>query len=256
MKEVSVVIPAYNASETIKSCIDSIVTNVKNAKVTYEIIVVDDGSKDKTLEILKQLARKNKNIIPVSQKNAGPSAARNNGMKLAKGKYIALNDSDDIWFDGKLKEQIMYLKNNENVDLVCSNYGNCRIKETLEITFKMEMFHNYFSPPTSIFKREIVENFLFNEKMKYSEDMRFFIEVLTRYKCVFLPVLSTKNYYDKLVFGASGLSSHLWEMEKGELSNIKYAFSEKKINFFIYIVAVIYSFFKYIRRLIITKLRK
>ena len=256
MKDISIVIPAYNASETIKACIDSVVKNVKDANLSYEIIVVDDGSKDNTLELLQKMAKKNKNIIPVTHKNAGPSAARNNGMKRASGKYIALNDSDDIWFEGKLKQQFDYLEQNPDVALVCSNYGKLNITDTFEITYKQEMFHNYFSPQTSVFRREVIQDFIFNEKMKYSEDMRFFLDVMSKYKCVFHSVLSTKNYFDKATFGSSGLSSHLWEMEKGELSNIKYVFKKGKIGFLLFIAASIYSFIKFLRRCLISAIRK
>ena len=79
---ISVIVPAYNAAGTIKHCLNSL---LNQDFVDYEIIVTDDGSNDSTGDICKKYMREQKNIRYIRQENAGPSAARNNGTRNAKG---------------------------------------------------------------------------------------------------------------------------------------------------------------------------
>lgn len=90
--KISFVIPAYNASKTIERCITSVQAQDSS---DWEAIVVDDGSKDNTFELAKQLASGDERIVVLSQKNQGPGMARNFGMKNVTGDYIAFLDSDD-----------------------------------------------------------------------------------------------------------------------------------------------------------------
>lgn len=90
--EVSVIIPVYNTAKFLPKCIDSL---RNQTLVNIEIICVDDGSTDGSGEILDQYAKKDRRIAVIHQKNAGSSAARNAGLKAAKGIYIGFSDSDD-----------------------------------------------------------------------------------------------------------------------------------------------------------------
>ena len=85
MIDLSVIIPVYNAAPSINRTLDSIF----NQQTSYaiEVILIDDGSKDNSIEIIK--TRKEANITLLRQKNEGPSAARNNGIKTAQGRYCA-----------------------------------------------------------------------------------------------------------------------------------------------------------------------
>lgn len=250
----SIIIPCYNCAETICECVESVVNEAIANNLSYEIIAVDDGSSDNTLLILNKLAFENKNIKVISQSNSGPSVARNVGLKLASGDFIALNDADDKWLPGKLKVQLEYLHQNPDIDLLCAKYGNCRRTEIKqEITLKKEVFHNYFSPQTSIFRKKVLVcgNIYFSENQKYSEDMKFIIDVMQHYKCMYIPILSTVPVISKCVFGESGLSSHIWKMEKGEVKNIYHVFKINQISFFYMIIAIAWSLIKYFRRIII-----
>lgn len=91
--KVSIIIPSYNSQDYLERCLDSVINQVyKN----IEIIVVDDASTDKTKEIIKKYAEKDRRIIPFYQTtNKGVSAARNVGLKAATGEYILFVDSDD-----------------------------------------------------------------------------------------------------------------------------------------------------------------
>ncbi len=95
----SIVIPAYNGSDSITQTLNSC---FKQSVKELEVVVVDDGSSDNTLEVLGQIT--DPRLVVVSQKNAGPAAARNHGMRVAKGRYIAFLDADDVWYPDFLAE--------------------------------------------------------------------------------------------------------------------------------------------------------
>ena len=88
----SIIIPAYNAEKTIKSCVDSVLVQDYDS---YEIIIVDDGSKDATARILREEYGDNKKITILSQENKGVSAARNRALNEASGEWVIFLDSDD-----------------------------------------------------------------------------------------------------------------------------------------------------------------
>ena len=94
MPKLSIIIPAYNVEQYIKPCLDSILQNSKESLSETEIIVINDGSTDNTLEILKSY-NKHKNIKIHTTINQGVSAARNLGISLARGKWITFIDADD-----------------------------------------------------------------------------------------------------------------------------------------------------------------
>lgn len=104
---VSIIIPAYNAGKYIKQTVESVIGQTyKN----IEIIVIDDGSKDKTAEIVKSFG--DPRVIYIFQENNGQSAARNAGIKIAKGKYISFLDSDDLFLPQKIERQVDFLESN------------------------------------------------------------------------------------------------------------------------------------------------
>jgi glycosyltransferase involved in cell wall biosynthesis len=113
--KVSVIIPNYNYEKFIAATVESVLSQTyKN----IEIIIVDDGSKDNSLEVLKQFGDK---IRIIEQKNAGVSVARNHGVSLSTGEYIAFLDADDIWLPEKLERQIEKFKADAEIGLVhCS----------------------------------------------------------------------------------------------------------------------------------------
>lgn len=106
MVKVSVIIPVYNAQEYLASTLENVLGQTLNL---IEIICVDDGSTDSSLEILKKFSGKHKNIVVLSQKNLGAGKARNYGMSVAQGKYIAFMDADDC-YPSACTLEIMYQK--------------------------------------------------------------------------------------------------------------------------------------------------
>jgi len=106
---VSIIIPAYNVAAYIGDALRSVF--IQDFK-SYEVIVVDDGSTD-TPELEKVLAPYRDRIHYIRQKNRGISAARNAGLRVARGKLIALLDADDVWREGKLTEQLSFMDHSQ-----------------------------------------------------------------------------------------------------------------------------------------------
>ncbi|MBE9168996.1 glycosyltransferase family 2 protein [Pleurocapsales cyanobacterium LEGE 06147] len=113
MPKVSAIIPAYNALRYLPKTIDSILNQTFD---DFEVIVINDGSTDETEKWVAQIADARVKLI--CQKNQGLAAARNTGIKHAKGKYLAFLDADDLWEPTKLEKQVQVLEQNPEVGLV------------------------------------------------------------------------------------------------------------------------------------------
>lgn len=112
----SIIIPIYNTEKELSRCLDSI---LNQEYPNYEIILVDDGSRDRSGELCDQYARKNKQIKVVHQENAGCSAARNAGVNVAKGDFLIFVDSDDMWEGTEgLSKLAQTAMENENADVL------------------------------------------------------------------------------------------------------------------------------------------
>lgn len=108
---VSVIIPVFNAEKFI--C-DTINTVKRQTYKNWECILVDDCSTDKSLNIIKNLSKNDKRIKIISlSKNSGAAMTRNKGIDIAKGKYVAFLDADDMWNSNKLKKQVTFMKDND-----------------------------------------------------------------------------------------------------------------------------------------------
>ncbi len=183
MKEISVIIPAYNVGKYLGDCLETL---LNQSFKDIEIIVVNDGSVDNTAEILSNYAQKYPDIITaVSQENQGQSVARNTAIALAKGKYLAFIDSDDRIKDNML--EILYNKAIESdCDVVACNVNcvypdktvvinsgiHCNSK-ALSVEEKKELFSMYPIVCNKLFKKE-----LFTEKGLKFEPGIWFEDVL------------------------------------------------------------------------------
>lgn len=113
--KVSVIIPVYNAEEFLEECLNSVINQTLKE---IEIICVDDGSKDQSLNILEKYAQKDSRIKILTQHNRGPGAARNEALNVVNGEYVAFVDADDWIEKDSLKE--LY-ENSDDVDMVLFN---------------------------------------------------------------------------------------------------------------------------------------
>jgi len=181
----SLIIPAYNSEKFISKCLQSVL-NQNFSKKKYEIIIVDDASKDATFEICKRFKKKNKIIrILYNKKNSGVSQSRNLGIKSAIGKYIIFLDSDDILKRDSFKNLARLLKN-EKLDMVLALqlanpekkfFNKNKINDLLKYfndssNFKAHCW-NY------ILKRNfLIKNKIYFKKIKIFEDQIFVAKIL------------------------------------------------------------------------------
>ena len=117
--KLSIIVPVYNVERYLEKCLKSLCgLNIEN-----EIIIINDGTKDSSLEIAEKFREnhKNENIKIISQKNQGLSEARNNGLKVAKGEYISFIDSDDF-VDTENYEQFINETIKDKVDIGIGRY--------------------------------------------------------------------------------------------------------------------------------------
>jgi hypothetical protein len=187
-------------------------------------------------------------------------------MKICKNDLIAFLDSDDSWYSNKLSTQINIINENRNVDFLGSIlsydpwkwYLFRKVDYLIKIELKDLMFKFCFQPSTVIFKRKIIDKVgYFDDNQKYAEEGNFFMRIVHHgFGCFLInEKLSYFGVNDKAGFGDGGLSGNLKEMQKGEVKNHRYALKNLKISKATYYFARFFSVIKYLRRLIIVKLR-
>ena len=115
----SVVIPLYNKEPYVEKTLRSV---LDQSFSDYEIIVVNDGSKDGSLEVAKRVLEGVENVTIINQENVGVSTARNNGIAVAKGEYICILDADDWWEPTFLEEMNKLIQEHPEAGLYCTNY--------------------------------------------------------------------------------------------------------------------------------------
>lgn len=116
--EISIIIPVYNVEKYLRQCLDSILNQTFQ---NFEIICIDDGSTDKSLEILEEYKRNDDRFVIISQENSGAGMARNKGIETARGKYVQFLDGDD-YFEVKMLEKLYNCAEKFDADIaVCSS---------------------------------------------------------------------------------------------------------------------------------------
>ncbi|MBP7211640.1 glycosyltransferase [bacterium] len=185
---VSLIIPVYNTGEYLVECLDSC---IRQTLSNIEIICVDDGSTDDSLKILNEYSKKDNRVRVFAQKNSGQSVARNKGMKLAEGKYIAFLDSDDS-LNPCMLEKLYNQANADNADItMCSinvvnektecctktdSYFSLDIipKEFEHKTFNWKDVRDFiFRIPVTPWNKLYKRSFLKYEKIKFLEKITF-----------------------------------------------------------------------------------
>ena len=264
MTTISVIIPMYNSERTIEKALDSVVGQTYPAH--YQIIVVDDGSSDRSAELVERYAEAHPSadIRLIRQSNGGVSSARNAGMRAATGQWIALLDSDDQWLPDKTRIQMDILSRHPQIDLLGSNVTGAKTrilwktKNKLSPIHVWELFIKWHPPtPTIIFKSDILEEIgQYNESMRYAEDGEFLLRICMRKNCWFTPEQLVFCGEGKPAFGASGLSANLNGMQRGQRYFIRYAYQTHAINYIQYLFFRMYAELKHWRRLAIVWNRK
>lgn len=262
--KLSVVIPAYNAENTITEVLTAIVKQTQN-KAIQEIIVVDDGSTDKTAEIVNELATSyDKRIRLIKQSNKGVSAARNAGMRASTGKWIALDDSDDVWSKNKIEKQLQIIGEYPQMDFLGTAWNDKgvkllfhRIASLSKINVKKMCIVAYPQPSTVVLRKKIFDEIGgFDENQKYAEDGNYFLKICANYECFYLPEQTITYGFGKSGFGDSGLSANLEGMYKGNVKNLVEIHRLGYISTPFFYLMRFYQWMKYIRRIILCRLRK
>ena len=120
MSKVSVIVPIYNSEKTINRCVESIINQTYK---DIEILLINDGSIDNTLNILNDYANKDKRIVVINKKNEGVSKTKNLGIKKAKSEFIMFVDSDD-YIDKEAIKKLVLLQKKDNLDIIKFHYNN------------------------------------------------------------------------------------------------------------------------------------
>ncbi|KAA6352593.1 putative glycosyltransferase EpsJ [termite gut metagenome] len=261
---ISVIIPMYNAQQTIIRAIDSVLK--QTYKGNFEVIVVNDGSTDNSLEIVNQYIVENdlNDITVIDKPNGGVSSARNAGLLVAKGDWIALLDSDDEWLPEKTEVQMSIMEQYDNIDFLgCNSLGYqtrilWRLKDKLSPIKLWELMIKWHpQTPTIIFKKSIIEDVgIYNEEMRYGEDVEFLLRICKARECWFIPDQLVICGGGKFPFGDSGLSANLQAMQEGMDNTLSMAYEKRWINFMQYYLFSIYSKLKYCRRIFIVWRRR
>ncbi|RUT70385.1 glycosyltransferase [Flavobacterium cupreum] len=190
---VTVIIPTYNRSEYLKNAIQSVVgQSYKN----IEILVIDDGS---SINYAESICAEFPNCRYHFKENGGLSSARNYGIKLSKGEYIAFLDDDDFWETSKIEKQVSVLLENTSVDCVHSSVAV--VDKEGKVTGKYfgasqnkihkrsgDVFWNALGvwvvkSPTPLIRKEVFQaDLLFDESIKIGEDVDFYQRMFYRHK--------------------------------------------------------------------------
>jgi len=248
----SIVIPTYNSQKTIIKCIESCINQSFQG---IEIIIVDDYSNDNTIKVIEKYIEKNKikNIrIKRLETNGGASVARNIGIKMAQGEYIAFLDSDDIWHPQKL-EIVEKIITKHNINFLGHTYTlknnfntNFKSKQPVKISFTRLLLKNFAVTPSIVIRKDICE--YFNENMTHTEDHELWLRIALKTKIYFLDLPLVLLGREELSEG--GLSSNKWAMRKGELQMYKTIVSHKKSLLPFYPFLVIFSLVKHLKHII------
>lgn len=212
----SVVIPAYNAAKTIGRAIDSC---LRQSHQAHEIIIIDDASTDDTAEIVKQY---HGNIQYIKLlKNVGSGTARNKGMGIATGDYIAFLDADDTWHENKLGICASILNGVPGISLLYHTYtlndissvnipGGATVYQT---PFVKLLQKNLIATPCVVIRND--KKYEFNTDMRYMEDYDLWLRIAYKHKAYFIDIPLTQ--LGRPVLSEGGVSANKWSMRKGEL---------------------------------------
>lgn len=198
---ISFIIPLYNCETLVGRCLDSIFAASVD-KELFEVIVVDDGSKDRSVDVVKDYMEKHSNMLLVCQQNAGASAARNAGLRKAQGRYIWFVDADDSIVPAFLEKVIHLLLDDDAPDVFCFNYQealaegvlNRQLFEKEEMVTGVDYFRRYGNTYLwdKLMRRDILHHG-FLDGTKNLEDLYFCLQNIL--PCKRIETLRDCGYY-------------------------------------------------------------
>ncbi len=192
---VSIIMPTYNRRDLITFAIDSVIAQ---DYPNWELYVVDDGSSDKTDELLRERYAGEHRIHYVFQQNAGQSVARNQGIELSQGEYIAFLDSDNLWQPNRLSVGVRFLRENPDVglcfadsisiDIHGNEIGRGNMKRYSGWVFPQLLVDNFVSMNTVLVRRSILPSGRpFNQLNRLDEDYELWLDLSVKNKFHYIP---------------------------------------------------------------------
>ena len=221
---ISVIVPVYNTEKYLDECILSI---LNQSFTDFELLLIDDGSTDRSGAICDQYAAKDERVRVFHKKNGGVSSARNVGLDEAKGEYVIFLDADDYWYRDDCLEALLRIAVQTKVDVVRGEYkavdenGNFIFSRSVSkkrmqyvgrpintLEFLKYAVNDEFFSCLLLFRRELVSELRFEVGRIYLEDMRFISEIMIKedVRCMYVP--NVRFYaYRKSPTSASSLIS-------------------------------------------------
>jgi glycosyltransferase involved in cell wall biosynthesis len=205
-KMVSVILPTYNRSRSLDRAMKSVLGQTYS---NIELIIIDDGSNDRTEEIVTGFKDERLRYIELTE-NSGAAAARNEGIALAKGEFIAFQDSDDEWFPEKLQKQMsLFQKAPENVGVVYSRI--CRVEKGVRTYIPSEdvaegesevrkkiLTENFISLPSAVVRKEcLLQTGLFDESLPCLQDWDLWIRISKTHRFMYLKEELVTAFYEE-----------------------------------------------------------
>ncbi len=194
---ISVILPVYNAENYILESINSV---LNQTYTNFELIVINDGSKDNSSEVIKSIS--DKRIIYIEQQNQGLAKTLNNGLKIAKGDFIARQDHDDISLPLRFEKQIQYFLNNKNCGLlgtwatiineqgIATGQFHKHPTKNSELKIKL-LLDNYFVHTSVMFRKDVITNCgTYNETINgLVQDFEYWYRISQHFEIANLPEL-------------------------------------------------------------------
>jgi len=194
MPQISIVMSVYNGEKYLKQAVESILSQTFT---DFEFIIIDDGSTDKSLEILKEFQQKDERIKLISRENKGLIYSLNEGVKMAQGEYIARLDADDVSDLNRLEKQLKYAKDNDLV--VCGTWAECidnlgnRVNDmdyppSIDKIKTFTLLHNPFIHSSVMFRKDVFEKVGgYKPFFKHIEDYELWTRIVFKYKTGNIP---------------------------------------------------------------------
>lgn len=233
---ISLVMPVYN----VENFLNKALTSVENQTFKdFEMIIVDDGSSDKSYEIAEEFCSRNPNFKLIKQKNSGPAAARNTGVTHCKGEYIAFMDSDD-YLEKNFLEELYNLAKKTGADITCCNFNMYYPNKNLKIYMPFNSLPGVYTKSKALRKLILdisVHYFIWNKLYK----KELFLERNIKFDNMYFEDISTSPrlfYFAKTV---AFTSKALYNYTMRE-NSILHSINAKKVNDYIKALGIIKSF--------------
>jgi glycosyltransferase involved in cell wall biosynthesis len=183
---ISVIMSVYNGSAYLKDAIESI---LYQTYTNFEFIIINDASTDDSLKIIESYTDE-RLVLKTNDKNLGLTKSLNKGISLAKGKYIARMDCDDISLPERFQKQFSFFQENEDITVCGTNYqfigGSTSNLPLDNDTLKIKLFQgkNLIAHPSVMFRREIFDdhNIEYDESVKYAQDFKLWVDISQKFK--------------------------------------------------------------------------